>query len=115
MPSTIQTMLTATQMHELKEFGSRISQLGANFAVCDYFGKPALICKSGAFDSDPAKLARIACDCLRHPPKVKSQIDAHTPVSRFLAVPLISINDGKDRRGFAGIIDIGPVQEQQSH
>jgi HD-GYP domain-containing protein (c-di-GMP phosphodiesterase class II) len=114
MPNTIQLLLNAAQMHELKEFGTRIGSLGANFAVCDYSGKPALICKSGAFDSDPARLARVACDCLRHPPKVKSQLDAHTPVSRFLAVPLISFNSAKDKNGYAGIIDLGPMQDHHS-
>ena len=101
-------------MHELKDFGSRIGLLGANFAVCDYAGKAVLLCKSGAFDSDPVRLAKVACDCLRHPPKGKSQIDSHTPVSRYLAVPVLPVNGSKEKIGFAGIIDLGPHADHQN-
>jgi HD-GYP domain-containing protein (c-di-GMP phosphodiesterase class II) len=114
MPETATVDLTATQTNELKNFGSRVAVLGANFAVCDYSGKTVVLCKSGAFDSDLARLAKVAYDCLRHPPKNKTQLNPHTPVSRYLAVPLVPLNGNGKKNGLAAIIDTGPQQDNQN-
>jgi HD-GYP domain-containing protein (c-di-GMP phosphodiesterase class II) len=114
MPETATTGLTATQMNELKNFGSRVGILGANFAVCDYSGRAVVLCKSGAFESDLARLAKVAYDCLRHPPKNKTQLNPHTPVSRYLAVPLVPLNGNGKKNGLAAIIDLGSQQDHQS-
>jgi HD-GYP domain-containing protein (c-di-GMP phosphodiesterase class II) len=109
----METTLTAIQLKELKDFGLRVGSLGANFAVCDYSGRTVLMCKSGAFDSDAARLAKVSYDCLRHPPKGRSSLDTHTPNSRFLAVPIVPLNGGKEKIGLAAIIDLGPGQDHQ--
>ena len=114
MPETATTDLSATQINELKNFGSRVAVLGANFAVCDYSGRTIVLCKSGAFDSDLARLAKVAYDCLRHPPKNKTQLNPHTPVSRYLAVPLVPLNGNEKKIGLAAIIDAGPQQDGQN-
>ena len=114
MPNTIPAGLTVSQLHDLKEFGARVANLGANFIVCDSTDKPVLLCKSGAFDSDPARLSKIAYDCLRHPPKNRTHLDSHTPVSRYLAVPIVPLNNEKEKTGFAAIIDLGPQQDHQN-
>ncbi|MBN2018898.1 MAG: HD domain-containing protein [Sedimentisphaerales bacterium] len=115
MPSTIPAGLTASQAHELKEFGGRVANLGANFVVCDGTGKAVILCKSGAFDSDPVQLAKIADDCLRHPPKGQSPLNPHTPMSRYVAVPLIAAaGDGRGKPLFAALIDTGPGGERQN-
>ena len=114
MPNTIPAGLTASQLREMKDFGSRVGILGANFAVCDSQGRLVLLSKGGAFDSDSARLAKVAYDCLRHPPKNKSHIDTHTPASRYLAAAVIHLNGSKEHPGFAAIIDLGPQQDRQS-
>jgi len=114
MPETATAGLTATQINELKNFGSRVAVLGANFAVCDYSGKTVVLFKSGAFDSDLARLAKVAYDCLRHPPQNKTQLNPHTPVSRYLALPLVSLNGNGKKNGLAAIIDTGQQQDNQN-
>lgn len=114
MPETTTAGLTAMQMKELKDFGSRVGMLGANFAACDYSGAAIVLCKSGAFDSDLARLAKVAYDCLRHPPANKSQLDPHTPVSRYLAVPLVPLSGNGKKNGLAAIIDTGLKQDNQN-
>lgn len=105
--------LNATEIHELKDFGARVSGLGANFAVCDLMGKPVLLYKCGEFDSDPARLARVAYDCLKHPPKTRGRINPHTPASRYLAVPLLEPNSEK-KSGLAAVIDLGASPDYQN-
>ena len=39
--------LDASQIRELKEFGSRVNKLGVNFAVCDVNSEIALLCDGG--------------------------------------------------------------------
>jgi HD-GYP domain-containing protein (c-di-GMP phosphodiesterase class II) len=114
MPNAVAEGFTAVEMRELKDFGARITNLGANFAVCDSTGRPVLLCKAGAFDSDPARLAKVAYDCLRHPPKGKSRLDSHTPASRYLAVPIFPLNGGKGKIGFAALIDLGAQPDHQN-
>jgi len=114
MPKQSIANLNASETRELKEFGARVSGLGANFAVFDLTGRPLLVCKSGEFDSDPARLAKVAHDCLRHPPKTRSQADSHTSTSRYLASILVPPNGGKDQIGLTAVIDLGPHQDHQN-
>jgi HD-GYP domain-containing protein (c-di-GMP phosphodiesterase class II) len=113
MPKTMIANLNASETRELKDFGARVSGLGVNFAVCDLTGRPVLVCKSGEFDSDPARLAKVAYDCLRHPPKTKSQADSHTPASRYLAATLVPSN-GEKTTGLAAVIDLGAQPDHQN-
>ncbi|MFH1371708.1 MAG: HD-GYP domain-containing protein [Planctomycetota bacterium] len=113
MPKQSIANLNASETHELKDFGARVNGLGANFAVCDLMGRPVLLCKCGEFDSDPARLARVAYDCLRHPPKTRTQVDSHTPSSRYLAAMLLSPN-GEKNIGLAAVIDLGAQHDHQN-
>jgi HD-GYP domain-containing protein (c-di-GMP phosphodiesterase class II) len=113
MPKQSIASLNASETRELKDFGARVSTLGANFTVCDSTGRPALLCKSGAFDSDPSRLAKIAYDCLRHPPKTRSQADSHTSASRYLAAILVPPN-GEKNSGLAAVIDLGAQPDHQN-
>ena len=58
MPDILTTGLTASEVHELKNFGSRMTALGVNFAVCDSEGRPMLMCKGGKFETDLARLPK---------------------------------------------------------
>ncbi len=113
MPGTTTENLNASEMRELKDFGARVAVLGANFAVCDPMGKPVVFCKCGEFDSDPARLAKAAYDCLRHPPKTRARVNPHTPSSRYLAVTLLEPNSEKDT-GLAAVIDLGSAPDYQN-
>jgi HD-GYP domain-containing protein (c-di-GMP phosphodiesterase class II) len=113
MPKQSIANLNASESKELKDFGARVSSLGANFAVCDLTGRPVFLCKCGEFDSDPARLAKVAYDCLSHPPKNKSQEDSHTPASRYLAATLVPPN-GEKTTGLAAVIDLGAQPDHQN-
>ena len=113
MPKQSIASLNATDTKELKDFGARINGLGVNFAVCDLTGRPVLVCKCGEFDSDPARLAKVAYDCLRHPLKNKSQADSHTPASRYLAATLVPPN-GDKTTGLAAVIDLSAAPDHQN-
>jgi HD-GYP domain-containing protein (c-di-GMP phosphodiesterase class II) len=114
MPNTIAADFTAVEMRELKGFGARITNLGINFAVCDSTGRLPLLCKGGAFESDSARLAKVARDCLRNG-KDKSDANSQASVaSRYLAVTLVPANGGKEHLGFAVLIDLGGTPDHQN-
>jgi HD-GYP domain-containing protein (c-di-GMP phosphodiesterase class II) len=115
MPDIIATGLTASEIHELKNFGGRLTALGVNFAVCDSEGKPLLLCKTGEFETDPARLAKIARDCLRHlDKKVKPQDDSFV-VSRYISSVLVPPTGEKKQTGVAVIIDLGNTPDTNNH
>ena len=109
-------------MRELKDFGARLAALGVNFAVCDFEGRPLLLCKTGGFEADPARLAKIARDCLKNLPNKKEEPqDDSSPssASRYLSAVLVPLTDTKKQTGFAAVIDLGGTpdmnNQQQAH
>jgi HD-GYP domain-containing protein (c-di-GMP phosphodiesterase class II) len=122
MPDTLTAGLTASEMRELKDFGARLAALGANFAVCDFEGRPLLLCKTGSFETDPARLAKIARDCLKNLPNKKEEPqDDSSPssASRYLSAVLVPLTGTKKQTGFAVVIDLGGTpdinNQQQAH
>lgn len=119
MPDTITTGLTASEIHELKNLGGRLTALGVNFAVCDFEGRPLLLCKAGAFETDPAQLAKVACDCLKHPGKKDKPQDDSSAASRYISSVLIPLTGEKKQTGIVVVIDLGNTPDmnnrQQSH
>jgi HD-GYP domain-containing protein (c-di-GMP phosphodiesterase class II) len=122
MPDTLTAGLTASEMRELKDFGARLTALGVNFAVCDFEGRPLLLCKTGGFETDPARLAKVARDCLKNLPNKKEEPqDDSSPssASRYLSAILIPLTGDKKRAGFAAVIDLGGTpdmnNQQQAH
>ena len=122
MPDILTTGLTASEIHELKNFGGRLTALGANFAVCDFEGRPMLLCKTGAFETDPARLAKIARDCLNSSPdkKDKPKDDSEpSSASRYISCVLVPLTGEKKKTGFAVVIDLGNTPDMnnrhQSH
>jgi HD-GYP domain-containing protein (c-di-GMP phosphodiesterase class II) len=107
MPDTLTAGLTPAEIHELKDFGARLTALGVNFAVCDFEGRPLLLCKAGSFQTDPARLANVARHCLNHPDKKnKPQADSSS-MSRYVASVLIPLSGEKKQAGLALVIDLG--------
>ena len=109
-------------MRELKDFGARLAALGANFAVCDFEGRPLLLCKMGGFETDPVRLAKIARDCLQNLPNKKEEPqDDSSPssASRYLSAILVPLTGTKKQTGFAVVIDLGGTpdmnNQQQAH
>ncbi|MGD0572024.1 MAG: HD domain-containing phosphohydrolase [Sedimentisphaerales bacterium] len=119
MPDTIATGLIASEIHELKNLGGRLTALGVNFAVCDFEGRPLLLCKTGEFETDPVRLAKIARDCLKHPDKKDKPQDDSSAASRYISSVLIPLTDEKKQTGVAVVIDLGNTPDinnrQQSH
>ncbi|MGB7581067.1 MAG: hypothetical protein WBL85_01280, partial [Sedimentisphaerales bacterium] len=119
MLDTIATGLIASEIHELKNFGGRLTALGVNFAVCDFEGRPLLLCKTGEFETDPVRLAKIARDCLKHPDKNDKPQDDSSVVSRYISSVLVPLTGEKKQTGVAVIIDLGNTpdmnNQQQSH
>jgi HD-GYP domain-containing protein (c-di-GMP phosphodiesterase class II) len=122
MPDTLTAGLTASEMRELKDFGARLAALGANFAVCDFEGRPFLLCKTGGFETDPVRLAQIARDCLKNLPNKKEEPqDDSSPssASRYLSAVLVPLTGTKKQTGFAAVIDLGGTpdmnNQQQAH
>ncbi len=119
MPDTIATGLIASEIHELKNFGGRLTALGVNFAVCDFEGRPLLFCKTGAFETDPARLAKIACDCLKHPDKKNKSQDDSSAAGRYISSILVPLTGEKKQTGIAVVIDLGNTpdmnNQQQLH
>jgi HD-GYP domain-containing protein (c-di-GMP phosphodiesterase class II) len=117
MPNTLATGFTAVETRELKDFGARITNLGVNFAVCDSSGRLVSLCKAGSFESDPARLAKVARDCLRNG-KNKSGADlsagADAACSRYLVATLVPANGTKEHLGFAVLIDLGGTPDHQN-
>jgi HD-GYP domain-containing protein (c-di-GMP phosphodiesterase class II) len=60
MIDTTSKTLSPSQLRELNRFGSRISKLGVNFAVCDCEGELVLLCEGGEFASDRQQLIEAA-------------------------------------------------------
>ena len=114
MPDTISAGLTASEIHELKNFGSRLTALGVNFAVCDFEGRALLLCKTGAFETDLARLAKIARGCLKHPDKKDKPQDDPTPAGRYISSTLVPLTGEKKRVGFAVVIDLGDTPDMNS-
>ncbi|MBN1392927.1 MAG: HD domain-containing protein [Sedimentisphaerales bacterium] len=56
MLNTIERNLSQLLLRGLKRFGSRMNNLGVNFAVCDAAGKIILLSESGKFKSDKEQL-----------------------------------------------------------
>ena len=54
------TRLSPAQRRELERHGTRISGLGAKFAVCDTTGKIVLSCPAGAFENDGQQIEQAA-------------------------------------------------------
>jgi len=109
-------------MRELKDFGARLAAFGANFAVCDFEGRPLLLCKTGGFETDPVRLAEIARDCLKNLPNKKEKLqDDSSPLSasRYLSAVLVPLTGTKKQTGFAVVIDLGGTpdmnNQQQAH
>ena len=109
-------------MRELKDFGARLAAFGVNFAVCDFDGRPLLLCKTGGFETDPVRLAEIARDCLKNPPNKKEKLqDDSSPssASRYLSAVLVPLTGTKKQSGFAVVIDLGGTpdmnNQQQAH
>jgi HD-GYP domain-containing protein (c-di-GMP phosphodiesterase class II) len=119
MPDTIAAGLIASEIHELKNFGGRLTALGANFAVCDFEGKPLLLCKTGEFETDPVRLAKIAHDCLKYPDKKDKSQDDSSAASRYVSSVLVPLTGEKKQTGVAVVIDLGNTpdmnNQQQSH
>jgi len=122
MPDTLTAGLTASEMRELKDFGARLAAFGANFAVCDFEGRPLLLCKTGGFETDPVRLAEIARDCLKNLPNKKEKLqDDSSPLSasRYLSAVLVPLTGTKKQTGFAVVIDLGGTpdmnNQQQAH
>ena len=122
MPDTLTAGLTASEMRELKDFGARLVALGVNFAVCDFEGRPLLLCKTGGFETDPARLAKVARDCLKNLPNKKEEPqDDSSPssASRYLSAILVPLTGAKKQAGFAAVIDLGGTpdmnNQQQAH
>jgi HD-GYP domain-containing protein (c-di-GMP phosphodiesterase class II) len=122
MPDTLTAGLTASEMRELKDFGARLAAFGANFAVCDFEGRPLLLCKTGGFETDPVRLAEIARDCLKNLPNKKEKLQddfSPTSASRYLSAVLVPLTDTKKQTGFAVVIDLGGTpdmnNQQQAH
>jgi HD-GYP domain-containing protein (c-di-GMP phosphodiesterase class II) len=122
MPDTLTAGLTASEMRELKDFGARLAALGVNFAVCDFEGRPLLLCKTGGFETDSARLAKIARDCLKNLPNKKEEPqDDSSPssASRYLSAVLVPLTGTKKQTGFAVVIDLGGTpdinNQQQAH
>ncbi len=119
MPDTIATGLIASEIHELKNFGGRLTALGVNFAVCDFEGRPLLFCKAGAFETDLARLAKIACDCLKHPDKKDKSQDNSSAAGRYISSTLVPLTGEKKQTGIAVVIDLGNTpdmnNQQQLH
>jgi len=116
MPNTSTTGLSASEMHELKDFGARANVLGVNFAVCDSTGQVVLSCNAGGFESESARLSKVARECLRESSKdrYKSQCHQQTQLaSRYLTAVLVPANGGKEHPGFAAIIDLGGQPDPQ--
>ena len=95
MPDT----LTTSEIRELKNLGSRLTALGVNFAVCDFEGRAMLLCKSGAFETDPAKLAKVARGCLKHSDKKDKPQDDSTSASRYISSALVPLTGEKKQGG----------------
>ena len=114
MPDTIATGLTASEIHELKNFGSRLTALGVNFAVCDFEGRPLLFCKTGVFETDPARLAKIACDCLKHPDKKNKSQDDSSAAGRYISSILVPLTGEKKQTGIAVVIDLGNTPDMNN-
>ena len=109
-------------MRELKDFGARLAALGVNFAVCDFEGRPLLLCKTGGVETDPARLAKVARDCLKNlPTKKEEPQDDSSPssASRYLSAILVPLTGTKKQAGFAAVIDLGGTpdmnNQQQAH
>ncbi len=119
MPDILTTGLTASEIHELKNFSARLTALGVNFAVCDFEGRPLLLCKAGVFETDPAKLAKIVRDCLKPSDKKEKSQDDSSAASRYISYILVPLTGEKKKTGFAVVIDLGNTPEmnnqQQSH
>jgi HD-GYP domain-containing protein (c-di-GMP phosphodiesterase class II) len=119
MPDILTTGLTASEIHELKNFGARLNALGVNFAVCDFEGRPMLLCKAGVFETDPAKIAKIARDCLKHTDKKDKSKDEPSAASRYISSVLVPLTGEKKQTGIAIVIDLGNTpdmnSQQQSH
>lgn len=104
-------------MRELKDFGARLASLGANFAVCDFEGRPLLLCKTGGFETDPVRLAKIARDCLQNLPNKKEELhDDSSPssASRYLSAILVPLAGTKKQTGFAAVIDLGATPDMNN-
>ncbi|MGA2172534.1 MAG: HD domain-containing phosphohydrolase [Sedimentisphaerales bacterium] len=117
MPDKLTTGLTTSEMYELKDFGAHLNKLGVNFAICDSTGRLVLLSKADLFESDAARLAKVARDCLRCCPgqKDRSQTgEPVSPVSRYLAAVLVSPNGDKEPLGFAAVIDLGSQPDSRS-
>ena len=119
MPDMIATGLTASEIHELKNFGGRLTALGVNFAVCDFEGRSLMLCKTGVFETDPARLAKIAHDCLKHPDKKDKPQDNSSAASRYISSVLVPLTGEKKQTGITVVIDLGNTpdmnNQQQSH
>jgi HD-GYP domain-containing protein (c-di-GMP phosphodiesterase class II) len=116
MPNTLTTGLTASDLHELKDFGSRVNVLGVNFAVYDSAGRPVLFCNAGGLESDSARLAKFARDCLRPAPKHKDKAQSAQQASiasRYLTAVLVPADGGKEHPGFTALIDLGSQSDPQ--
>jgi HD-GYP domain-containing protein (c-di-GMP phosphodiesterase class II) len=104
-------------MYELKDFGARVANIGVNFAVCDSTDRLVLLCKAGGFESDAARLAKVARDCLRRSPKRKDKSETGEPpsssASRYLAAALVHANGDKEHLGFVALIDLGSQSDSQ--
>jgi len=114
MPDTLAAGLTATEIHELKDFGARMTALGVNFAVCDFEGRPMLLCKAGDFETDPARLAKIACDCFKHHNKKEKPQDDSSSASRYVSSVLVPSTNEKKHIGFVLVIDLGHTPDMNS-
>lgn len=119
MPETNTTGLTASEVRELKNFGTRLTELGVNFAVCDAEGRTMLFCKGGEFETDSVQLAKIARDCLRHPDKKSKSPDDSSSVGGYVSSVLIPLTGEKKRTGIAVLIELGNAPDMnnrhQSH
>jgi HD-GYP domain-containing protein (c-di-GMP phosphodiesterase class II) len=116
MPNTATTDLTASDLHELKDFGARVNMLGVNFAACDSTGRVVLLCNAAGFESDSTRLAKVARDCLVKSPKHKDKTKSarqDSSASRYLTAVLVPANGGKEHLGFALLMDLGDQADQQ--
>ena len=108
MLDTVIKDLSTSQRRELEKFGSRVSEFGINFAVCDINGKLVLLYEGSRFKSDEKHLIRLSREALNQDDNTICRFGEHNRIPAavlksnggVVGVALIDLGDKEGDSGY---------------
>jgi len=117
MLNTVRKTLGPLQLSELEKFGTKISEFGVNFAVCNTEGELVLLCDGGRFKSSREQLIEYGRQALNENGEKSCPDDTGIPLWRFgdanlvLATVLKSarLSNKQAEAVGAALVDLGDI------